>query len=138
MSQLLDLPTAIPLPEAPAAPARQPRPRRHRPTRPEVDPFSEPRKERPAVGDLEQAGGPGAQPLRIADADPIEAAHDIAKRLHASVALKERIAIYKETGERFGSEYRRILNIAAACWPELIPMVNDLPEWKALLSADLS
>jgi hypothetical protein len=70
--------------------------------------------------------------------DLIEAAHQVAKDLYACWELSERIEVYKEVGARFKSDARRVLNIAAARWPEMIPMVNDLPEWKALLSADLS
>lgn len=75
-------------------------------------------------------------PLRTEDL--IEAAHDVAKDLHRCGSFHERLGVYNRVGREFKSEARRVLNIAAARWPELIPMVNDLPEWKALLSADLS
>ena len=70
--------------------------------------------------------------------DLIEAAHDAAKDLHRCRSFHERLGVYNRVGREFKSEARRVLNIAAMRWPELIPMVNDLPEWKALLSADLS
>ncbi|HYQ78793.1 MAG TPA: hypothetical protein VEP91_06760 [Solirubrobacterales bacterium] len=70
--------------------------------------------------------------------DLIEAAHQVAKDLYACWDLSERIEVYKEVGARFKSDARRVLNIAVARWPEMIEMVNDLPEWKALLSADVS
>ncbi len=70
--------------------------------------------------------------------DLIEAAHDVAKDLHRCRSFHERLGVYNRVGREFKSEARRVLNIAAARWPHLIPTVNDLPEWKALLSADLS
>lgn len=70
--------------------------------------------------------------------DLIDAAHQVAKDLYACWELSERIEVYKEVGARFKSDARRVLNIAVARWPEMIPMVNDMPEWKALLSADVS
>jgi uncharacterized small protein (DUF1192 family) len=138
MSRLLDSPAAIPLPDAPSAPpSREPRPRRPRP-RPAV---REPggRSAGATVADVvEQAPSREVESPLNSDVDLVEAAHQIAKELYGCWELSERIAIYKRTGERFKSDYRRVLNIAALRWPQLIPMVNDLPEWKALLSADLS
>jgi uncharacterized small protein (DUF1192 family) len=136
MSRLLDSPAAIPLPDASSAPpSRQPRPRRPRP-RPAV---REPGERRAGLADVvEPPPSPEVEPSRNSDVYVVQSAHEIAKELYGCGELSERIAIYKRTGERFKSDYRRVLNIAAVQWPELIPMVNDLPEWKALLSADLS
>jgi len=64
------------------------------------------------------------------ESDPVERAYVVATALAATFSLEERISIYSETG-------RRILYIAAARWPELMPMLNDDVEWRALLSADL-
>jgi hypothetical protein len=137
MSRLLDSPAAIPLPDAPAAPpSREPRPQRPRLPRPAV---REPGERSAGVADVvEQAPSREVEPPRDSVVDLVQAAHEIAKELDSCPELTERIAIYKRTGERFKSDYRRVLNIAAVRWPQLIPMVNDLPEWKALLAADLS
>lgn len=70
--------------------------------------------------------------------DLIQAAQDVAKDLLRCRSFHERLGVYNRVGREFKSEARRVLNIAAARWPEMIPTVNDLPEWKALLSGDLS
>lgn len=70
--------------------------------------------------------------------DLIEAAHQVAKDLHDCGTFYARLGVYNRVGREFKSEARRVLNIAATRWPHLVPMVNDLPEWKALLSADVS
>jgi hypothetical protein len=138
MSQLLNPPAPITLPEAPAS-----RPD-HRPLRPQ--PAKHDRRSRapePTESPSSSSGSgneapAGQSPPRLADKQLVEAAHEIAKRLSGLSDLDDRIAVYKEVGARFKADYRRVLNIAAARWPELIRWVNDLPEWKALLSADLS
>ena len=79
---------------------------------------------------------PAASPA--APNDLISAAHQVANDLHDAGSFYVRLGVYKRVAREFKSEARRVLNIAAARWPELIPMVNDLPEWKALLSADVS
>lgn len=89
-----------------------------------------------AVGEV--LADPGFSPPSSRPDDLLAAAHGIAEALHACGNLSERLEVYKEVGQRFKSEGRRVLNIAAARWPELMPMVNDEVEWKALLSADLS
>jgi hypothetical protein len=71
-------------------------------------------------------------------ADLVKAAHHVAEEIHACWDFSERLEVYIDVGRRFESDARRVLNIAAARWPKLIFWVNDLPEWKALLSADLS
>jgi hypothetical protein len=70
--------------------------------------------------------------------DLIEAAHKVARDLHRLQSLYERCGVYSRVSREFKADARRVLNIAAARWPHLIPMVNDQPKWKALLSADLS
>lgn len=70
--------------------------------------------------------------------DLINAAHQVAKEIYGCWEFSERLEVYKSVGERFKADARRVLNIAVARWPHLIFRVNDLPEWKALLSADLS
>lgn len=80
----------------------------------------------------------GASPPPLSSSDLVAEAHEIAERLFGCLDLSERIEVYKEVGQRYKSEWRRVLNIAAARWPHLMPMVNDEVEWKALLSADLS
>ncbi|HET8956166.1 MAG TPA: hypothetical protein VFN18_10965 [Solirubrobacterales bacterium] len=69
--------------------------------------------------------------------DLVDAAYEVARKLDGCWTFSQRLSVYREVGERFKSDARRVLNIAAARWPEMIPMLNDLPEWKALLSADL-
>ena len=100
-----------------------------------------------AVSDVPELPRPepdAASPI-VSDPSPtppaenlIEAARDVAKDLHRCRSFHERLGVYNRVAREFKSQARRVLNIAAARWPELIPMVNDLPEWKALLSADLS
>ena len=132
MSQLLD--TTV-MPEALQAPPDSVRPPRPRPAQPDHGNGGQDELRVSGANSIaKECGGPDLFP----GPELIAAAHEIAEALYGCWGLPERIAIYKEVGARFGSEYRRILNIAAARWPELIPMVNDLPEWKALLSADLS
>lgn len=77
-------------------------------------------------------------PALTGPGDLVAAAHGIAKALHACGNLSERIKVYKDLGQRFGSEWRRVLNIAYSRWPELMPMLNGEQELIALLSADLS
>lgn len=68
----------------------------------------------------------------------IGAAHTVAGEIHGCRDFSERLDVYRSVGEQFKADARRVLNIAAERWPGLIFRVNDLPEWKALLSADLS
>jgi len=75
-------------------------------------------------------------PLRTEDL--IEAAHTVAREIYGCWEFSERLEVYKSVGEQFKADARRVLNIAAERWPKLIFWVNDLPEWKALLSADVS
>ena len=70
--------------------------------------------------------------------DLISAAHEIAWRVSGCAGFSERLEVYRSVGSEFKADARRVLNIAAARWPHLIFWVNDLPEWKALLSADVS
>lgn len=91
----------------------------------------------PGTGDIGKPPGTRVWPPTQRE-DLIDAAHQVAEDLYACWELAERIEVYKEVGSRFKSDARRVLNIAASRWPEMIPMVNDMPEWKALLSADVS
>jgi hypothetical protein len=70
--------------------------------------------------------------------DLIDAAYEVAKEIYGCWEFSERLEVYKSVGSEFKADARRVLNVAAARWPDLIFWVNDLPEWKALLSADLS
>lgn len=80
-----------------------------------------------------------ASPARaLASAEVIEAAHRVAQDIYGCWEFPERLEVYKSVGDRFKADARRILDAAAARWPELIVWVNDMPEWKALLFADLS
>jgi hypothetical protein len=74
----------------------------------------------------------------LSSAEVVSAAHAVAKEIDGCWEFAERLEVYKSVGERFKRDARRVLDAAAARWPELISWVNDLPEWKALLSADLS
>jgi len=69
--------------------------------------------------------------------DLIEAAHAVATLIYGCCDFSERLEVYKSLSEQFKTDSRRVLNIAAARWPNLIVWANDLPEWKALLSAAL-
>ncbi|MGD9735136.1 MAG: hypothetical protein AB7V58_05935 [Solirubrobacterales bacterium] len=68
----------------------------------------------------------------------VSAAFDLARELADAQEFNDRLAIYQGLAERFKSDARRILNIAAARWPELMPRLNGDFEWLTLLSADLS
>lgn len=74
----------------------------------------------------------------MSSAEVVSAAHAVAKEIYGCWEFAERLEVYKSVGQRFKADARRVLDAAAARWPELISSVNDLPEWKALLSADLS
>ena len=68
----------------------------------------------------------------------LDAAHQVAEDLSRAESFYERLAVYSRVGRIFTSEARLVLNLAAINWPEMIPWINDEPEWKARLSADLS
>lgn len=89
------------------------------------------------VSESSGARGTAASPSDH-QAELIEAAHGVAREIYGCGVFSERLKVYGKVGRRFKADARRVLNIAAARWPELIPTVNDQPEWKALLSADLS
>jgi len=74
----------------------------------------------------------------MSSAEVVSAAHAVAKEIDGCWEFAERLEVYKSVGERFKRDARRVLDAAAVRWPQLIFWVNDLPEWKALLSADLS
>ncbi len=61
----------------------------------------------------------------------------LARELAATESLDERIPIYEGVSATYKREGRRVLNIAASHWPELMPMVNGELEWVALFSVDL-
>lgn len=104
----------------------------------EVDEVLAGSQDAPTGGRASSSSSPGASSPPLASSDLVEEAHKIAKRLYGCWELSERIEIYKEIGQRFKSDWRRILNTAYARWPELMPMLNGEQELKALLSADLS
>lgn len=56
-------------------------------------------------------------------------ARDTARELHASLHLSERIDIYNQRG-------RRLVNLAAALYPELMPCLNGDFEHLELTKAD--
>jgi hypothetical protein len=106
-----------------------------------------PRGVREAVSNVPELPRPepvAASPIAAGSSSPrrsedlIEAAEAVAKEIDACWEFSERLEIYIDVGRCFKSDARRVLNIAAARWPKLIFWVNDMPEWKALLSADLS
>lgn len=75
---------------------------------------------------------------RLCSSEVVEAAHRFAKEICGCWEFAERLEVYRSVGERFKLDARRVLDAAATRWPGLIYWVNDLPEWKALLSADVS
>lgn len=85
------------------------------------------------------ASAPAATPRqRLRSSEVVEAAYEVAKEIYGCWEFAERLKVYGSLKERFSVDARRVLDAAASRWPELIHWVNDLPEWKALLSADLS
>lgn len=93
-------------------------------------------------GEIGELVSDASEPLPAVSAadriDLLDAAHDVAREIYSCWEFSERLEVYKSVGERFKADARRVLNIAVARWPHLIFWVNDLPEWKALLSADLN
>jgi hypothetical protein len=104
----------------------------------EVDEALAASQEPPAVDAPPSSSSPSISPSSLASSDLVGEAHEIAKALDGCRELSERIQVYKEVGQRFKSEWRRVLNIGYSRWPELMPWVNGEQELIALLSADQS